>query len=456
MERWALSIFAAFACENSADEDRIIITFINMKILSYLMAAAVGVTVAACGSGAGSGNRHSEGTEEQHEHSEAEAACEGHEHGHSHEATEHSHNHEAHSHEATEHSHNHEAHAEAQNSHEGEIVFSQQKQKTFGVVVESIEPEAFAEVVKVGGRILPAPSDESVISATTSGIFHFSGKTIAEGSFLTGGTVFAVINTQTADGGDPVSKARAAYETTEKEYLRDTQLLTDNIISQSHFDRSKLEYEQARAAYEALTRSGYGKDGLNVKAPTDGHVTALYAKEGQYVSTGETLAVISRGGKLSLRADLPLKYYDILPKLATANFAVPGGEVIRLHEHGGRLIGFSRTADAGTLPVTFEFDSCAAAIPGAYVDVWLRTGESTGALTVPVEAVVESQGIYSVYVQHEDDAFMRRDIVPGGSDGVKVRILSGINPGEKVVVKGAMQIKLASVAAAPAGHNHQH
>ncbi len=438
------------------------------------MAAAVGVTVAACGSGAGSGNRHSEGTEEQHEHgeaeakceehshgghrhSEAEAACEGHEHGHSHEATEHSHNHEAHSHEATEHSHNHEAHvSEAQNSHEGEIVFSQQKQKTFGVVVESIEPEAFAEVVKVGGRILPAPSDESVISATTSGIFHFSGKTIAEGSFLTGGTVFAVINTQTADGGDPVSKARAAYETAEKEYLRDTLLLTDNIISQSHFDRSKLEYEQARAAYEALTLSGYGKDGLNVKAPTDGHVTALYAKEGQYVSTGETLAVISRGGKLSLRADLPLKYYDILPKLATANFALPGGEVIRLHEHGGRLIGFSRTADAGTLPVTFEFDSCTAAIPGAYVDVWLRTGESTGALTVPVEAVVESQGIYSVYVQHEDDAFMRRDIVPGGSDGVKVRILSGINPGEKVVVKGAMQIKLASVAAAPAGHNHQH
>lgn len=435
------------------------------------MAAAVGVTVAACGSGAGSGNRHSEGTEEQHEHGETEAKCEEHAHGAEEKCEEHSHGGhrhseaeakcEEHSHEATEHSHNHEthsheAHAEAQNSHEGEIVFSQQKQKTFGVVVESIEPEAFAEVVKVGGRILPAPSDESVISATTSGIFHFSGKTIAEGSFLTGGTVFAVINTQTADGGDPVSKARAAYETAEKEYLRDTQLLTDNIISQSHFDRSKLEYEQARAAYEALTRSGYGKDGLNVKAPTDGYVTALYAKEGQYVSTGETLAVISRGGKLSLRADLPLRYYDILPKLATANFALPGGEVIRLHEHGGRLIGFSRTADAGTLPVTFEFDSCAAAIPGAYVDVWLRTGESTGALTVPVEAVVESQGIYSVYVQHEDDAFMRRDIVPGGSDGVKVRILSGINPGEKVVVKGAMQIKLASVAAAPAGHNHQH
>ena len=420
-----------------------------------MMAAAVCISVAACGSGAGSGNRHSEETAEHHEHAEQ---CEGH----AHEAEEH-HEHgeqcEGHSHEAEAHSHEGHHHGEAEaegHTHEGEIVFSQQKQKTFGVVVESIEPEPFAEVVKVGGRILAARSDESVISATTSGIFHFSGKTIAEGSFLSEGTVFAVINTRTADGGDPVSKARAAYETAEKEYLRDTQLLKDNIISQSHFDRSKLEYEQARAAYEALTSSGYGESGLNVKAPANGYVTALYAKEGQYVSTGQTLAVISRGGKLSLRAELPLKYYSILPKLATANFALPGGEPVRLGEHGGRLIGFSRTAEEGFLPVTFEFDSCSSAIPGAYVDVWLLTGESTEELTVPVEAVVESQGIYSIYVQHEDDAFMKRDIVPGGSDGVKVRILSGINPGERVVVKGAMQIKLASVAAAPAGHNHQH
>ncbi len=443
------------------------------------------ISVAACGSGAGSGNRHGEGTEEQHEaaghsreteehhghaerceaHAHEEASkCEGHSRdGHHHgeaEAEAHSHNREA---EAEAHNHSHsadshtEAHTEAhEHSHEGEIVFSQQKQKTFGVVVESIEPEPFAEVVKVGGRILAARSDESVISATTSGIFHFSGKAIAEGSFLSEGAVFAVINTRTADGGDPVSKARAAYETAEKEYLRDTQLLKDNIISQSHFDRSKLEYEQARAAYEALTGSGYGESGLNVKAPSSGYITALYAKEGQYVSTGQTLAVISRGGKLSLRAELPLKYYGILPKLATANFALPGGTPVRLGEHGGRLIGFSRTAEEGFLPVTFEFDSCSSAIPGAYVDVWLLTGESTEALTVPVEAVTESQGIYSVYVQHEDDAFMKRDIVPGGSDGVKVRILSGINPGERVVVKGAMQIKLASVAAAPAGHNHQH
>ncbi len=421
-----------------------------MKVLSYLLAATVCISVAACGSGAGTGHQHGEETEEQHEghrHDEDED-----EHGHHHDEDEHEH--EGHNHEGE--GHEHEGHEAEEHGHEGEIVFSEEKQQTFGVVAEAIEPEAFAEVIKVGGRILPAQSDESVISASTSGIVHFTGKAIAEGSYLSKGTAFAVINTQTTDGGDPVSKARAAYETAEKEYLRDTELLKDNIISQSHYDRSKLEYEQAKAAYEALSRSGYGEGGLNVNAPASGYVTDLYVKDGQYVSTGETLAVISRGSKLTLRAEAPLKYYATLPKVATANFAMPDGEVVCLSEHKGRLLGFSRTAEEGFLPVTFEFDRCSAAVPGAYVDVWLKTGETTDALTVPVDAVVESQGIYSVFIQHEDDAFLKRDVTLGGSDGLKVQILSGINPGDKVVTKGAMQIKLASVAAVPSGHNHQH
>ena len=406
-----------------------------MKVLSYLLAATVCISVAACGCSAGSGHQHhSEEAEEQHE-------------GHHHDE-------DGHHHDGDE--HEHEGHEAEDHGHEGEIVFSQEKQQTFGVVAEAIEPEAFAEVIKVGGRILPAQSDESVISASTSGIIHFSGKAIAEGSYLAKGTAFAVINTQTTDGGDPISKARAAYETAEKEYIRDTELLKDNIISQSHYDRSKLEYEQAKAAYEALSRSGYGEGGLNVNAPASGYVTDVYVKDGQYVSTGETLAVISRGSKLTLRAEAPLKYYATLPKVATANFAMPDGEVVSLSDHKGRLLGFSRTAEEGFLPVTFEFERCSSAIPGAYVDVWLKTGETTDALTVPVDAVVESQGIYSVFIQHEDDAFMKRDVTLGGSDGLKVQILSGINPGDKVVTKGAMQIKLASVAAVPSGHNHQH
>ncbi|MGL4326473.1 MAG: efflux RND transporter periplasmic adaptor subunit, partial [Tannerellaceae bacterium] len=42
-----------------------------------------------------------------------------------------------------------------------------------------------------------------------------------------------------------------------------------------------------------------------------------------------------------------------------------------------------------------------------------------------------------------------------GDNGSEVQILSGLKPGEVVVTKGAMQVKLASMSSAiPHGHSH--
>lgn len=353
--------------------------------------------------------------------------------------------------EAEEHHHEGEEHA-------GEIVFSVAQQQAFGVEVEEVAYTPFSSVIRASGSILPAKGEEAIIPATTSGVFHFNGKAPSEGSYIAKGAVFAVINTQNVDGGDPVSKARAALETAEKEFLRDTELLKDNIISTSHYDQSKLEYEQAKAAYEALTIGGYSGSGLNVLSPLGGYLQTLYVSEGQFVSTGEALAVVSQNRRLQLRAELPEKYFSSLKDIVSANFVTADGAVWSLDDLGGRLLSYSRSSANHFLPVTFEFDNRVSAAPGSYVDVYLKSREQQDAIVVPVEAVTESQGVYNVYVRHDDeeDAFLKRDVKIGASDGINVQILSGLNPGDQVVVKGAVQIKLASVSAVPSGHNHQH
>ncbi|MDO5442533.1 MAG: efflux RND transporter periplasmic adaptor subunit, partial [Bacteroidia bacterium] len=340
--------------------------------------------------------------------------------------------------------------------HTGEIVFSEAQQEAFGIEVEEVAFRPFSSVIRTSGTILSASGEEAVISATTSGVFHFSGKAPTEGSYIAKGSVFAVINTQNVDGGDPVSKARAALETAEKEYQRDIELLKDNIISISHYDQSKLEYEQAKAAYEALTSGGYSGGGLNVLSPLSGYVRNIYVSEGQYVNTGEALAVLSQNRKLQLRAELPEKYYSLLKDIVSANFVTSDGKVWSLDELGGRILSYSRSSSNHFLPVTFEFDNRVSAAPGSYVDIYLKGREQQDAIVVPVEAVTESQGVYNVFVQHEEDAFLKRQVEIGSSDGLNVQILSGLTPGDKVVVKGAVQIKLASVSAVPSGHNHQH
>lgn len=368
----------------------------------------------------------------------------------------HGHTDEHHHDEMEEHRHEGEGHHHEEGEHAGEIVFSEAQQEAFGVETAEVEYGSFSSVIRASGSILPAKGEEAIIPATTSGVFHFKGKAPSEGSYIAKGAVFAVINTQNVDGGDPVSKAKAAFETAEREYLRDIELLKDNIISISHYDQSKLEYEQAKAAYEALTSGGYSGDGLNVLSPLGGYLQSLYVSEGQFVNTGEALAVVSQNRRLQLRAELPEKYFSAMKDIATANFVTADGAVWSLEDLGGRLVSYSRSSSNHFLPVTFEFDNRISAAPGSYVDVYLKSREQHDAIVVPVEAVTESQGVYNVYVQHEYDAFLKRNVTLGASDGVNVQILSGLNPGDRVVVKGAVQIKLASVSAVPSGHNHQH
>ena len=359
--------------------------------------------------------------------------------------------HEGHHHEEEVEDHHHEG-----EEHSGEIVFSVAQQEAFGVETEEVAYTSFSSVIRASGTILPAKGEESIIPATTSGVFHFKSKAPSEGSYVAKGSVFAVINTQNVDGGDPVSKARASLETAEKEYQRDIELLKDNIISISHYDQSKLEYEQAKAAYEALTSGGYSGEGLNVLSPLGGYLQAIYVSEGQFVNTGEPLAVVSQNRKLQLRAELPEKYYSSLKDIVSANFVTADGSVWSLDDLGGRLLSYSRSSSNHFLPVTFELDNRISAAPGSYVDVYLKGREQQESIVVPVEAVTESQGVYNVYVRHEEDAFLKRNVTLGASDGVNVQILSGLNPGDEVVTKGAVQIKLASVSAVPSGHNHQH
>lgn len=395
------------------------------RTLTLILALAVTLSLAGCHgahSGGEAGHHHEA---EMHEHE-----GEGHEHEHEHEAKEH--------------------------GHDGEIVISPERQQALGIMVSPATEERFAGIIRTSGMILPAPGDEISISATSSGVFHFNGSTPAAGTGIAKGKALGTINTTNVEGGDPVAKAKSAYEAAEKEYIRDTKLLEENIIAESHYDRSKAEYEQAKAAYEALISSGVSSAGLNVSAPVSGYIKAIYVSEGQYVSTGDAIATISRDRKLQLRADLSDKYYSKLKDIKDANFVTPDGRTYTMSGLGGRLLSASRSSIGHFLPVTFELNNTIDAAPGSYVDVYLKTAAGSESIVLPLSAVTESQGVYSVYIQHEEDAFLKRDVVIGDSDGINVQILAGLEPGEPVVTEGAIQVKLASVAAVPAGHTHNH
>ena len=78
-------------------------------------------------------------------------------------------------------------------------------------------------------------------------------------------------------------------------------------------------------------------------------------------------------------------------------------------------------------------------------------------MSLPLSALTEEQGVYYVYVQvkGEKEAFLKKEVRTGQDNGERVEILSGLDVGDLVVVKGAYQVKLAaSSTSVPEGHSH--
>lgn len=108
------------------------------------------------------------------------------------------------------------------------------------------------------------------------------------------------------------------------------------------------------------------------------------------------------------------------------------------------------------IPVTFEIDNMGSIIPGSVVEVYLKSEPLLDVLVIPVSSLIEEQGIFYVYVQMGGESFEKREVQLGVNDGIHVQILKGIEEGERVVSKGAYQIKLATASGALPAHGHEH
>jgi membrane fusion protein, heavy metal efflux system len=77
-------------------------------------------------------------------------------------------------------------------------------------------------------------------------------------------------------------------------------------------------------------------------------------------------------------------------------------------------------------------------------------------LAVPKEAVLMEAGRPYVFVQSGGESFSRRFVEVAARDGDLVGLKSGIGPGDRVVVKGAYEVQLASAATGLAAEGHVH
>ncbi len=373
-------------------------------------------------------------------------------HHHNHQTSSHDHEHD-HEHEH-EHEHKAEKNDEGKTDSHDEITLSPEMAERFGVATETVVVSPFYDALKVSGEILPSPTDAAVLVAPTAGIVHFS-RGIEPGSKITAGTAIAHVSASEVTGGDRDKAARAALDAAKRELDRITPLYDERLVTASEYNAALRDYETAKAAYSPSASAG------TIKSPISGIITSIDVRQGQYVEAGAQIASVSSSVRLTLRADVPQRYFSRVPSFADALVSLPySDETVALGEIGGRRTATADNVTSSTpgyIPVYFSFDNNGQFLPGAGVDVYLRSADADELISVPLSALSEQQGQFYVFVRLDDECYRKTLVTTGRNNGERIEIKSGLKPGENVVVAGTTTVRISEASGTvPEGHSHNH
>lgn len=381
-------------------------------------------------------------------------ACEGHDH-----ATE-NHDHaseDAHNHEGEE--HNHEAETAPKpadaHDHEGGITLSQTQAEALGLTYEKISPSSFSAAIRVSGAIEPSTNDNYTIISNTSGIVKISQNGLNIGSAVSEKEkIFMIEAGSLTDNNveNRLSIARSALSKAQSDHDRVIALSKDNLVTATQVEEAKLALITAQKNYDALTKS------QSISSQIKGYITSLDIKNGDFVTEGQALATVSSGKSLVIKADLPSRYFGLLPSITSANFVTPYDKATyTMSELNGKLLSKGNSVSTGSysVPVLFSVDNRANLIAGTAIEVFLITSKKENIISVPSGSLTEEQGAFYVYIRTCVDSYEKVAVKTGDSNGERTEILSGLHKGDNVVTSGAYFVRLASASnSIPHGHAH--
>ena len=153
------------------------------------------------------------------------------------------------------------------------------------------------------------------------------------------------------------------------------------------------------------------------------------------------------------------RHFGDVNKIRCAKFRTSySNRLYDITDMGGHIQSYGRSAEVNNsyIPVIFEFNNTGDVVQGSYAEIYLITHDRPNVITLPITALTEEQGIHFVYIQIDAEGYRKQEVKLGESDGERVEILTGVKQGDRVVTKGAMQVRLASASNAIPAHNHNH
>jgi Cu(I)/Ag(I) efflux system membrane fusion protein len=189
-----------------------------------------------------------------------------------------------------------------------------------------------------------------------------------------------------------------------------------------------------------IQQQGEPRNRLPIRAPIDGIVTGLMARQGMYVTPETEMFTIADLSRVWVMVDVFEAQIDWLAPGLTAEIRVPArpGKVWE-----GRVDYLYPELDpkTRTLRVRLVFDNSDLALkPNMFADVIIYGGPKHDVLKIPAEAMIVTGERATVVKVVEEGRFQPVDVVAGMERAGEVEILSGLEEGDRIVLSGQFLI----------------
>lgn len=300
------------------------------------------------------------------------------------------------------------------------------------------QSEVVRDVVASGAV---AAWEEVSVGVELSGL-RVASVAVEVGSEVKQGDVLLRIDDRTqsshlAEAEAAVAEAAANLEVAERKARRVRELASQKLVSEQDAEEAEAARTSARARLNTASASRDAarvqRDFTVVRAPVAGVVSARSVQPGQVVSAGTELLRLIHDGRLEWRAELAEADLLRVSEGATVQVQAPDGSVA-----AGQVRRVSPALDVqrrtGTLYVDLPEPGSLRA--GMFAEGRIALGQS-GALLIPVDAVVRRDGRAFAFVVDDENRVRERGLEVGNTFGNDIEVLEGLSVGESVVARGA-------------------
>lgn len=256
-----------------------------------------------------------------------------------------------------------------------------------------------------------------------------------------------------------VEQARIAANRDSLNLSRQQELFRSELISQAELDNARSTYAATRAqlqsAQAALATSMQNLNYTEVKSPVTGVITRRNASPGDVVGSGTTFFEISNLVGYEIRLNLPLNDWRNTRIGQTVEMRPTGGLEFNVRGTVSRISPeIDPVTGLGEVVISLT-ERGSGVFPGMLMEARINVETKNNTVVIPRSAMVENvqtviepesnvirlSRTYSAFISQGDSVAVRRDLELGIQQGDRIEVLSGLQPGDKLIITGQSSLE---------------